>query len=229
MIAMDLQDQLNMLRRRQEVMAGQVLSTGKLVISGEKYATVSLDFGRSPANMPVAATLWSVAGALPLNDLENWALLVLQSTGVMLTDVLMTVDVWNAFQTNQQVKDHLVTWRSLGQPPSLSGTAPVTEGGIFMGTIYGFNIYVYSAWYVDPADGTEKPILPAGSCILTSPALEGVKAYGAIRDEEAGLQSMPYFVKSWIEPDPSVRFLMMQSAPLVVPYRPNASLSAKVL
>ena len=39
MLAMSLQDQLNMIRRRMEVMAGQVLSTGKLVISGEKYAT----------------------------------------------------------------------------------------------------------------------------------------------------------------------------------------------
>lgn len=229
MLALSLNDQLNMIRRRMEVMAGQVLSSGKLIISGEKYATAIVDFGRSPSNAPVAVKLWSDPAALALNDLENWSLTVLQSTGVMLSDVLMTVDVWNAFNTVQQVKDHLVTWRSLGQPPSLSGVAPITEGGVYMGTIYGFNIYVYSAWYVDPADGTEKPILPAGSCILTSPALEGVKAYGAIRDEEAGLQSMPYFVKSWIEPDPSVRFIMMQSAPLVVPYRPNASLAAKVL
>ena len=39
----------------------------------------------------------------------------------------------------------------------------------------------------------------------------------------------PDYVKSWIEPDPSVRFIMLQSAPLLVPYRPNASLKAKVL
>jgi hypothetical protein len=29
-------------------------------------------------------------------------------------------------------------------------------------------------------------------------------------------------------PDPAARFMMLQSAPLVVPYRVNASLSAKV-
>ena len=40
---------------------------------------------------------------------------------------------------------------------------------------------------------------------------------------------MPYFSKSWVEEDPAVRYLMLQSAPLVVPYRVNASLCAKVL
>jgi hypothetical protein len=40
---------------------------------------------------------------------------------------------------------------------------------------------------------------------------------------------VPYFVKSWTEEDPSVRFLMLQSAPLVFPTRPNASFKAKVL
>jgi hypothetical protein len=98
-----------------------------------------------------------------------------------------------------------------------------------MGTLDSFTIYVYQAWYVDPADGVEKPILPADSIIMTSPMLAGVRAFGAIRDEEAGLQALPQFVKSWIEPDPSVRFILLQSAPLVVPYRVNCSLKAKVI
>jgi hypothetical protein len=40
---------------------------------------------------------------------------------------------------------------------------------------------------------------------------------------------MEYFTKSWTIPDPSTRILLMQSAPLMVPYRINASFSAKVL
>ena len=50
-----------------------------------------------------------------------------------------------------------------------------------------------------------------------------MRAYGAIRDEDAGFQALPYFAKSWAEQDPSVRYLLMQSAPLTVPYRINAS------
>jgi hypothetical protein len=154
---------------------------------------------------------------------------VLQQTGAMLTDVLMTVDVWKAFKSNTSVTSYLNLWRTWTAMPTMVAPAQVTEGGVYMGEIAGFNIYVYSGWYVDPATGVETPILPAGTVILTAPALEGVKAYGAIRDEGAGLQAVPYYVKSWVEEDPSVRFVMLQSAPILFPYRPNASFKAKVL
>lgn len=59
--------------------------------------------------------------------------------------------------------------------------------------------------------------------------IQGVRAFGAIRDETAGFQAMPYYPKSWVDEDPSVRYLLMQSAPLVVPTRVNASFAATVL
>jgi len=227
LIAQDMQDQLAMLRRRLEVMAGEVLATGKLTISGDKYPTVILDFGRAPVVPP--APLWNDPAAVPLTDLEDWAMTLLQSTGAMPRDVIMTVDTWKAFSNNKQVQAQLDRYRTMTALPALSGDAPVLEGGIYMGMISGFNIYVYSGWYVDPSDGVEKPTLPPGTAILCSVAIEGYQAYGAIRDEEVGLQAMPYFVKSWIEPDPSVRFVMMQSAPILVPYRIGASTAVKVL
>jgi len=49
LIARDMNEQVTMLHRRLEVMAGEVLTTGKSTISGEKYPTVSLDFGRAAA------------------------------------------------------------------------------------------------------------------------------------------------------------------------------------
>ena len=229
-IARDMEDQVSMHKRRLEVMAGEVLATGKSTISGDKYPTVVIDFGRAAGNTITAATLWSAAGSHPLDDLQNWSQISLQSSGVFLNDVIMTVDVWAVFRAHPDVQARLNLFRTVGGPPSMSLEAQsISEGGAFMGTIDGFNIYVYSAWYVDPADSVEKPILPAGTVLMVSPALEGVRAYGAIRDEENGMQAVPYFVKSWIEPDPSVRFVMLQSAPLVVPYRPNASFKAKVL
>ena len=229
LVALDMQDQINMLNRRLEVMAGQVLVTGKATISGDKYPTVVVDFGRDPNNSVTPPKVWSDPTSLPLDDLDAWALDVLQSTGAQLHDVVMTVDVWRVFKNNPQVKSEITLFRTLNTMPSLQPQTPLVEGGQLMGTISGYNIWSYSAWYVDPADSFEKPIVPAGSVILSGPQLEGVRAYGAIRDEQAGLQALAYFVKSWIEEDPSVRFLMMQSAPLVVPYRPNASVYAKVL
>jgi hypothetical protein len=230
MIARDMEDQVSMLNRRMEVMAGEALATGKVTIVGDKYPQAIVDFGRAAGNTIVAGTLWSAAGSHPLNDLQDWGQIALQSTGVFLVDVIMPPGVWKVFRDHTDVKDRLNLYRGIGQPPSLQLDAQsVGEGGAYVGNIDGFNIYVYSSWYIDPADSTEKPIIPADAVLMVSPQLEGVRAYGAIRDEEAGLQAVPYYVKSWVEPDPSVRFLMLQSAPLVVPYRPNASLKAKVI
>ncbi len=229
LIGQNSTDQLDMLNRRLEVMAGEVLTTGKSTIAGDKYPTVVVDFGRAAGNTIVASPLWSDVNANPLNDLLTWQLQILQGTGAFLNDVVMTVDVWRVFRDNANVKGRVDLFRGIGQTPSLNIGAQINEGGVSVGNIDGFNIWVYSAWYVDPADGVEKPILPAGTVLLSGPQLEGVRAYGAIRDEAAGLQALPYFVKSWVEEDPSVRFVMMQSAPLLVPYRPNASVKAKVL
>ena len=229
LIAQDSVDQLDMLNRRLEVMAGEVLTTGKSTIAGDKYPTVIVDFGRAAGNTIVANPLWGDPNALPLDNLMAWQQTVLQQTGAMLQDLVITVDVWQALRANKQLNDRINIYRSLGDKPSIDAGTELGEGGFFVGTVDNFNVYVYSAWYVDPADGAEKPILPAGTAILSGPQLEGVRAYGAIRDEAAGLQPMPYFSKSWTEEDPSVRFLMLQSAPLLVPYRPNASFKAKVL
>jgi hypothetical protein len=229
LVARDMQDQISMLNRRMEVMAGEVLTTGKSTISGDKYATVILDFGRAAGNTTVPSVLWSVTTSLPLDDLQDWSQIMLQSTGVMATDVIMTPDVWKVFRNNASIKDRLNLQRSANIMPTMEQSGQIQEGGVYMGSIDNFNVFVYAGWYVDPADGVEKPIIPIKTVILTAPQLEGVRAYGAIRDEEAGLQAVPYYVKSWVEPDPSVRFLMLQSAPLVFPSRPNASFKATVL
>jgi hypothetical protein len=57
----------------------------------------------------------------------------------------------------------------------------------------------------------------------------GVRAFGAILDSKAGLQALPIFAKMWDQEDPSVTFVMSQSAPLMVPRDPNGSLYASVL
>jgi hypothetical protein len=230
LIAFDMQDQLNMLRRRLEVMCGEVLTSGKSTITGDKYPTQIVDFQRSATHTLVANPLWSAALANGiLNNLQDWAQICLEDTGVFPNDVVMTADVWKVFRADSSIVQVLNIFRPYTQSPTMAVDAQVTEGGVFMGNIEGFNIFVYSGWYVDPADGIEKPIIPAGTVIMCSPALEGVQAYGAIRDEEIGLQPVPYYVKSWIQYDPSVRYVMLQSAPIMVPFRPNASLGAKVL
>jgi hypothetical protein len=228
LIAFDMQDQLDMLRRRLEVMCGEVLATGKSTITGDKYPTKVVDFQRSASHTINASPLWSTAGVKILDNLQDWGQIVLEDTGIFPNDVLMTPDVWKVFRNDPTVLQTLNIFRNYNTPPTMAPSAMMVEGGVPMGEVGGFNIFVYSGWYVDPSTGTEVPILPLGTVIMTSPALQGVQAYGAIRDDDF-LQAGPYFVKSWVQQDPSVRFVMLQSAPIMVPYRPNASLMAKVL
>jgi hypothetical protein len=228
LMARNLTESIDMIHRRMECMAASVLLTSALTISGDGYPSVSLSFGRSSdcvKDISGAATQkWSATTAKPLDDLQDWAQVVMQKTGIYPRTVIMPVDVWKHFRANDQVKDRL-DLRRVSQGNMNLGAAD-QEGGVFMGNVDGFDIYVYSGWYAAENDGTETAIWTAKKIVLTSPAMKGVRCFGAIKDEAAGLQAREYFVKSWVQEDPSVRFVLVQSAPLVVPYLVNASLVA---
>jgi len=227
-LAQDLIDQIECVDRRLEVMAAEALRTGAITVSGDGYPTRNVDFERDAGLTVVesGAAAWDQEDVHPLDDLQDYSQLVLQKSGAMPRDVVMTVDVWKVFRVHADVKDRLDIRRATAGEMNLG--AQMNEGATYMGNIDGFNIFVYAGWYVNDA-GTEVPILPAGTVILSGSQLEGVRAFGAIRDHDAGFMPEPYYPKSWVEPDPSVRYLLMQSAPIPVPFRVNAGLAATVL
>ncbi|BEP50522.1 major capsid protein [Variovorax sp. V116] len=226
LLATDLQDQLEMLARRQEVMAVEALRTGKVTVKGEQYPTVVVDFGRH-ADLTVELTAgdrWGETGVDPLEDVQKWSMGVTQHSGAAGNTLIMDVKSWQLFSAAPSVQKLLDRFRGADK---LNATV-LGEGGRYMGNIGDFDIWVYAGWYEDPDTGALTPYLPDYTVLITSPDLEGTRAYGAIKDEESGFQAMPYFSKSWVEKDPAVRLLLLQSAPLPVPYRVNASMSAKV-
>jgi len=92
-----------------------------------------------------------------------------------------------------------------------------------------WRIWTYQDWYIDDA-GVEQQMLPNGTVIGAAQGqVMGTRHFGAIRDAELGYRATEFAPKSWTEKDPAVRYLMLQSAPLVVPYRPNATFRATVL
>ena len=225
-VVTELSDQVAMLTRRQELMACETLRTGKVVIEGDMYPKVELDFERhSDLTKTLLTTArWGETGAKPLDDIEEWSMLVTQHSGATATTVVMDVKAWKLFSASADVKTLLDRFRGADQlSPTVAG-----EGGRFMGTIGTFDIWVHAGWYAHPDTGVLTKFMPDHTVIITSPELEGTRAYGAIKDEEAGFQATPYYSKSWVEPDPAVRYLLLQSAPLMVPYRVNASFCATV-
>lgn len=226
LLARELTDQLNMLMRRQEVMAVEALRTGKVVIEGENYPRRELDFGRH-ADLTVALTgsdRWGESSVNALSDVRKWSMLVTQHSGAAANVVVMDAKAFDLFVKDPAVEKLLDRFRGR----DALNTAVVGEGGRFMGSLGDLDIYMHAGWYESPTTGQLTPYLPDHTVIITGPDLEGVRAYGAIRDEDAGFQAVPYFSKSWVDKDPSVRYLLMQSAPLPVPYRINASFCATV-
>jgi hypothetical protein len=223
-VATEMQDQIQMIQRRLEVMASEALRLGKNTVVGDGYPSTVVDYGRAAGNTIADLTTtarWGDSADAPLDNLQDWGQITLQASGAFGVDVIMGVDAWKKFRSDTEVKDRLKQINSAGT--NMSQAAAAVEGLQYMGTIDNINIFVYGGWYVDPATGTETAIWPTKSVWVGSTLVEGVRAFGAIQDEEIGLQAMPYAPKTWITKDPAVRWLMMQSAPLTVPTRPDAT------
>lgn len=227
-VTRDLRDQVDILTRRLEVMAVEALRTGKVTVKGEGFDTVVVDFGRD-AGLTItktAGTKWGDAGVEPAEDLEAWALTVLQGSGSSIRTIIMDPNAWTKFRKSSALLDKKLDLSRVKSGEINLGMLP--DHVQYKGNDGTFDYWVYADWYVDPDTGNETAMLPSGTVIGVGDVM-GVRHFGAIKDEDAGYQSREYFSKSWVQQDPSVRFLLMQSAPLMVPYRPNASFCATVL
>ena len=227
-----LTNQLENLTRREEVMASEALRLGQVTVSGDNYPTVVVNFQRDAA-LTVTLTgvnRWGQAGIKPLDNLEDWASLVQTKSGAAAKTVIMDPAAWRLFRSSDDVKALLTIYRGTNSAfqvdPMVRGQG--NEKARFIGTIGDFDIWIYNDVYTDDL-GNTVPMLPTNTVILGSPVnVEGTRCYGVIQDEKAAYRAQRYFSKSWLEEDPAVRWLLLQSAPLVVPYRPNACFCATV-
>lgn len=225
-LANDLVDQVQMLTRRMELMAVEALRTGSITVEGDNYPQVVVNFGRTAGLTKALLTTsrWGEAGVSPLDNLQAWSLEIAKESGATASVAVMDTLSFGLFAADPKVKAELDRFR--GQ--AVLNPTVVGEGGRYMGRVGDFDIWVYTGWYEHPTTKVVTAFMPDYTVILTGPDLEGARCFGAIQDEEAGLQAMPYFAKSWVEKDPSARLLLLQSAPLPVPYRVNASMCATV-
>lgn len=231
-LSRSLTNQLENLTRREEVMASEALRLGQVTVSGDNYPTVVVNFQRDAA-LTVTLTgvnRWGQAGIKPLDNLEDWASLVQTKSGAAAKTVIMDPAAWRLFRSSDDVKALLTIYRGTNAAfqvdPIVRGQG--NEKARFIGTIGDFDVWVYNDVYTDDL-GNTVPMLPTNTVILGSPVnVEGTRCYGVIQDEKAAYRAQRYFSKSWLEEDPAVRWLLLQSAPLVVPYRPNACFCATV-
>lgn len=230
-LATTLTDQLDNLTRREEVMAAEILRTGKVVVSGDGYPAQTVDFGRDDELTKAlsGSATWESSGVNPVDDLEDWAIAIQDKSGVVAKTVVMDPQAWKIFRSNTIVQKYLDIRRGTNNSVNIDPhVSSENEKARHAGSIGDFEIWIYNDTYIDDKGKTCK-LLPEKTVFLGSKdGLEGTRCYGAIHDEKANWTATRYFTKSWLEEDPSVRWLLLQSAPLVVPYRPNASMFVNV-
>jgi len=225
-----LQEHRTRIDRRKEWMAAEAIINGQVTVVGEDYPAVTISFGRDAAMAKnlTGAQRWSEATSNPLEDIETWQQEMHRKCGYTPTRITMGINAWNAFKKHPAIKEYLETRR---------GGTTVIETGPGKGLPWqyrttldsaGLEVWTYNDIYED-ASGNQVNFLNQDTIVFTSPAIDGVRAHGAIMDRRAGYVATELFSKMWEQEDPSALFIMSQTAPLMIPTRPNASMRVKVL
>lgn len=221
-------------RNRQEWMAAKAIIDGKITIKGEDYPETLVDFRRhsSLTYTLAGAALWSAGTADPLANLKTARVNANVRSGARIQKHVFGGDAWDKFTARVNLKDLLDT-RYKDSQSEIKTMTDGYEGVEFIGTIRSISdggrldIWVHTGKYIDE-DGNEQFMMDQNTVVGFSEAVQGVRAFGAIKDKKAGYQALEIFPKSWEEEDPSVEYLMTQSAPLMIPKQPDATFSIKV-
>lgn len=217
---------------REEWMAASAVINGSVTVKGENYPEQQVDFGRSPANNVVlaGAAKWDTVDPEtydPTDDLTQWAA---NATGAINTFV-MGKNTWTKFSSFKAVKEKLDTRRG---SVSEMETAVKDLGMVvsFKGWFGDVAIWVYTGQFEDPETETKDYYMPVNGLLMGNASYNGVRAYGAIQDVRAndeGVVAAARWPKNWHQEDPSVEYIMTQSAPLMVTPDPDAFVYIEVM
>lgn len=233
-LAQTLEEFATIMARREEVMLAEALRDGVTTVMGEGFDTVVVNFLRD-ASLTVALAgndRWNIDhdDSNPLLDLETMSGRTVNLGAGPTTEITMDPDAWAALRTRLAQRGELPPLAQFDRSSASKFEIGPQAGNKvqYMGKIGAFDITVYNDAYIDDAGATQK-FLPSGTVIGVGPEnAEVTRCYGAIHDEEASFMAEQWFAKSWLEHDPGRRWVLAQSAPLVVPYRPNATWCMKV-
>lgn len=233
----EMADQVDMVNRRLEWMAASALTTGTVTIAGDGFPTTVIDFGRA-SSLTIALsggarwgqTLNSAGRDTNIaGQIDAWAAAILKSSGAVVTDIVFTSTPWAKFLGAEGVQGAIFYPGLASNGNVVNPGSSVKAGAVYKGRWGQYDLWLYNDWYID-ANNVEQPMLPDGTVLMSGgEALMGTRAFGMIIDPRFAYKAMAYAPKTWIQDDPAQTIIMMQSAPLVIPSRVNASLAATVI
>lgn len=210
---------------------------GTVTYSVADQASFTITFPRDAAHdyALAAADRWTATTASPRKDFLDASQLVNDAVSLNVTDVILGSDAADAFLADAAGElSSLLDIRRMA-----TGTVDLTQqiaesGALFLGTyVHGIRVWRYGR-QVDVNGVATDLIRPKyAEFVARTPAAQFVTYYGAIEDMKAigagkVLQSKR-FSKSWEQEDPSARMLLVESNPMPVMRRPDATVSIQVI
>lgn len=243
-LARDLGELDDAITNREEVMARDALLDGKIEIyediAGVLTKVREVDFLRD-ASLTVslgAGTWWTANSTTILDNFQTWAGLLRAAGGIGPDVCIMAPDVTAVVTKNASILA-LLDNRRVEQ--GRIAPSEIEPGVDYVGELRAPGCYVElwcdSRTYTNEG-GVETPMMPAKNLLLGSTQARCEMHYGPIQDLESatelgisgnGMIPAARFPKTWTEKDPSVRHVLLQSAPLPVPVNVDAFLRATVL
>ena len=231
-IAEILRQHDTMLTNRNEWLAARALIDASVTLTGEDYPTTTVNFQRhaSLTYTLAAGARWSQGTATPLADILAARVNANNRSGARVKKLVFGGTAWSYFSAHANVglfgTGGLLDRSLGGVSADVQKIYDGYEGQEYMGRLSGsqgggaLELWVDTSKYVDDA-GNEQFFLEQKTVVGVS-EVEGVRCFGAIKDLGA-LRAMERFPKMWVEEDPSAEYVLTQSAPLMVPKKPNAS------
>ncbi len=220
-----------------EYMGARAVIDGSITINyavdaGSPSQSVTIDFGRDAGHTITkgAGSKWGDAGVSAWDDLQEWVDLAgTAEFGAGVTDVFLGAKAYKAFMADTDVQS------KLNKDVKGVDSVQLNQGLLKADPLNPFTLVGFlgdvNIWRVSgigntfKSNGVTVDILKTNEVLLASRAVDGVKAFGAILDTES-LQPADIYPKMWDEQDPSARFIMSQSAPLMIPVNCNATVKA---
>lgn len=239
MILRDIEELGDMITRREEVMAAEILTTNKCIMKhyADDLKTVVdekeikfFDEGSNPASY-TPATKWGESGAKIIDDIHAMVRM-LSAKGLPASELVVASDVANIIMNDEDIQKKLdIRNYNIGSFTPMELPDGVTRLCVL--NVYGRDITIlaYDETY-ENENGVDTAYIPAGTVILTAPAV-GRTMYGAITQLEqsdgafhtyAG-RRVPKYLSDAVA---NTRSLTLSSSPLLIPNRRNSWIVSKV-
>jgi len=168
----------------------------------------------------------------PLADLGVWRRMIVRDGRIAPDVVMMGSDAMTTFLNHPKISGNQAAFSQVKINRGMIDPQMLADGVIYWGFIaeIGCDIYSYDEWYVPPtapANSEAVPMVPLNQILMGASRARRDIIYAPIKDMRS-LIPVARFPKTWITQDPSAQWLMLQSAPLLIPTQVNATVSATV-